>query len=448
VAEQYQVIGDSASAISASIEAGVLRGDWAAGETLPPIRLLAQSLEVSPATVAKAYQHLRQRGIVETAGRHGTRVRSRPAVAGPRSALRLAAPPGALDLSSGDPDVRLLPALGRHVHAIAEELDAPLGYGAADAMPELVAAAGLRLAADGVPVEDAVIAVTNGTLDGLERLFATHLRPGDAVAVEDPGWANLLDLVAALGLTPVPVRVDAEGPLPDSLSAAIAAGARAAVLTARAQNPTGAAIGEARAEALRTVLSLHPDVLLVEDDHAAELSAVPLHSLGGVTAAWAFLRSASKPFGPDLRIALMAGDEATMGRVLGRLRIGTGWVSTVTQRLLLRLWHDDDVATAVEAAGASYDRRRRALIGALSTRGVRVHATTGINLWVEVPDETHAVVSLRDAGYTVAPGVMFRVGSPPGIRITISPLDEGAVEPLADAVATAVRPAGLAGLGR
>lgn len=442
MAEQYQVSGSSAASISASIEAGVLRGDWVWGAALPPIRALAGSLEVSPATVAKAYQELRQRGIVETSGRRGTRVRTRPPIATPRSAARPSAPPGSLDLSSGDPDLRLLPALGAHLRALEPDFPTPLGYAAAGALPEFVDAVRPRLASDGLPMADAVIAVTNGTLDGMERLFVTHLRPGDRIAVEDPGWANLLDLVAALGLNPVPIEVDDEGPIPDSLARALAAGVRAVVVTARAQNPTGAAIGAERAAGLRALLAEHPDLLVVEDDHAAELAGVPLHPISGATGSWVFLRSASKPFGPDLRVSIMAGDAATMSRVVGRLRIGTGWVSTISQRLMLRLWRAHEVADQVAAAGASYDRRRRALCEALSRRGLRAHGTTGINVWVPVPDETRAVTVLRDSGYVVAPGAIFRVSAAPGVRVTVSPLDEPSIEPFADAMAEAVHPTG------
>src|SRR4051812_40635528 len=111
VPAQYQISGDSAASISASIESGVLRGDWIAGAALPAVRVLADSLHVSPATVAKAYQELRQRGVIETEGRRGTRIRPRPSVAALRSSLRLAVPDGVRDLSGGEPDVRLLPAL-------------------------------------------------------------------------------------------------------------------------------------------------------------------------------------------------------------------------------------------------------------------------------------------------------------------------------------------------
>lgn len=437
---QYQVTGSSAASISASIEAGVRAGDWGWGQRLPPIRVLAFELHVSPATVSKAYQELRQRGIVESVGRSGTRVRARPAVASPRSALRLPVPAGALDLSAGDPDTRLLPGLGAHLRAVSEEVGPPMGYAAAGAMPELIDAARPRLAADGVPVEGAAITVTSGTLDAIERLLTAHLRAGDSVAVEDPGWANLLDLLGALDITAVPVAVDDEGPLPDRLSAALAKGVRAVMVTARAQNPTGAAISAGRAAELRAILAAAPDVLLIEDDHAAELSGVPLHSLGGATPSWAFVRSASKPFGPDLRIAVLAGDEATIARVVGRMRIGIGWVSTVLQRLLLRMWRDEDVAARIATAGESYDRRRLALRDALAARGLRAHGTTGINLWVRVEDETRMVTALRDAGYAVAPGSLFRIEAPPGIRMTVSQIDDDAIDSLADDVAAAAYP--------
>jgi len=424
------VTGSTTAAISASVEEGVRRGALPAGHPLPPVRDLAATLGVSPATVGAAYKGLRQRGIVETAGRNGTRIRPRPPVTSARMSRRPPVPPGVLDLSAGEPDPRLLPRLPPLTDR------SPGSYHLAGPLPELVEAATARLRADGLRVP--ALTVTGGALDGIDRLLAAHLRPGDKVGVEDPGWANLMDLVAAQGLTPVPVPVDDAGPTVAGLRAALAAGASAVVVTTRAHNPTGATVTAPRAAALRQTLRGYPDLLVIEDDHAAELSAIPVHPLAGATERWAFVRSVSKPYGPDLRLAVLAGDAATVARVEGRMRAGAGWVSTILQRLVLALWRDDAVAVRVARARDAYAARRGALVSALAARGVPVTCRTGINVWVPVPDETLAVARLREAGYAVSPGALSRIAAPPGIRITVAPLSVSAAGPLADAVASAV----------
>jgi DNA-binding transcriptional MocR family regulator len=105
----------------------------------------------------------------------------------------------------------------------------------------------------------------------------------------------------------------------------------------------------------------------------------------------------------------------------------------------VRLWQDDAVAARVDRARDSYQRRRAALLAALAERGLPAAGRSGINIWLPVPDETLALTRLRDAGYAVAPGSMYRVASPPGLRITISPLDLPAIERFADAVQAAVQ---------
>ncbi|MFI5842261.1 aminotransferase class I/II-fold pyridoxal phosphate-dependent enzyme [Catenuloplanes sp. NPDC051500] len=438
MAAHYQIVGSTAAEISESVETGVRTGDLGPGAGLPPVRALAKALSCSPATVAKAYQQLRQRGLIETAGRNGTRVRERPPIASSgRSALRLPSPPGALDLSTGEPDLSLMPALAPRLARLAAAEYSPTNYTDGGALPELVELARDRFAGDGIPVERAGFTVTSGALDAMERLLSAHLRPGDKVAVEDPGWANALDLIAALGLTAVPMPVDDEGPTAEGMRAALASGAGAVIVTTRAQNPTGAAVSAYRAAELRAVLAEFPTVLLIEDDHAAELAPVTLHTLAGAAGAWAFVRSVSKPYGPDLRLAVVAGDEVTIARVVGRMRVGAGWVSTLLQHVVLYLWRDDEVINGVIRARDSYVTRRLALRAALSAHGLDARGRTGLNVWVRVPDETRAVAALRDAGYVVAPGALFRLASPPAIRITVSPLGEDDIAPLADAVAAA-----------
>ncbi len=411
-------------------------GELQPGQPLPPMRELAQRLGVNPNTVAAAYRTLRERGVIETAGRRGSRVRAKPATTG-REFIRVEVPPGVRDVSAGNPDPALLPALGPVFAAAAAQGDRePVLYGDAPVDPELARVARAELDADGVP--DGPVAVTSGSLDAMERVLAAHLKAGDAVAVEDPGWGSLLDLVPALGLRTLPVAVDDQGPLPEEVRRVLAAGARALVVTDRAQNPTGAALGPARARALRSVLREHPGTLLIEDDHGHGIVDLPLHPLAGTTRSWAFVRSAAKACGPDLRLAVLTGDPVTLDRVRGRQRLGPGWVSRITQRAVARLWTDD--AVDARAVAGVYGRRRDALLGALAEHGVTGQGRSGLNVWIPVPDETGAVARLLHAGWAVAPGARFRLAAPPGIRITVSTLGEEEAGPLAAAVAAAAGP--------
>ncbi|KES05955.1 GntR family transcriptional regulator [Streptomyces toyocaensis] len=435
---EYRISGRRAADIAASIELAVGDGALRPGEVLPPLRELADRLGVNPNTVAAAYRTLRERGVIETAGRRGSRVRPKPATTA-RELIRVEVPPGVRNLSEGNPDPALLPPLAGAFAAAAAQGDRdPVLYGHAPVEPELARLARAALDADGVP--DGPVAVTSGALDAIERVLTAHLRPGDAVAVEDPGWGSLLDLVPALGLRTVPVGVDGEGPFPDDVRQALASGARALVVTDRAQNPTGAALSAARAGDLRSVLAEHPGTLLVEDDHGHHIVDLPLHPLAGATRSWAFVRSEAKAYGPDLRLAVLTGDAVTVDRVRGRQRLGPGWVSRIVQRAVVRLWSEGAVDPA--AVAARYGRRRDALIGALARRGIAAHGPSGMNVWVPVPDETGAVARLLHAGWAVAPGARFRMSAPPGIRVTVSTLTEAEIEPLSEAIAAAIGPAG------
>ena len=414
--------------------AGVL----APGEALPPLRELARELEVNPNTVAAAYRLLRDRGVIETAGRRGSRVRARPATA-PRDQIRIDVPAQARDISTGNPDLALLPPLADALaSAAAHHAQAPALYGGPPVDPELSRLARAAFDADGVPAGP--IGLTSGSLDAIERVLAAHLRPGDVVAVEDPGWGSVLDLVPAMGLRVEPVAVDDEGPVPAGVARALESGARALVVTDRGQNPTGAALSAERAAELRALLAGHRGVLVVDDDHVHGLTGLPLHSLSGATDHWALVRSTAKAYGPDLRLAVYTGDAVTVDRVRGRHRLGAGWVSHLLQRAVVHLWQTGAVDTA--ATAHSYDRRRDALLGALADRGIPAHGRSGMNVWVPVPDETGAVAGLLQHGWAVAPGARFRARSAPGIRLTVSPLAPDDVEPLADAVAAVFRPAG------
>ncbi|MFF3416921.1 aminotransferase class I/II-fold pyridoxal phosphate-dependent enzyme [Streptomyces sp. NPDC002698] len=414
MATQYSISGTTAKGIAASVERGVTEGALEPGTALPPVRGLAERLGVSPGTVATAYKELRRRAIVVTRGRGGTVVAAAPAVASRRPPR---VPDGLRDMAGGHPDPALLPVLvppsrlspGARSHRGTPRL------------ARLEEAVRDWLEPDGVPSEHVTFA--HGALDLIGRLLSVELRPGDAVAMEDPGYHHLLDLVTALGLRTVPVAVDDQGIRPDALRTALRTGVRAMVCSPRAQNPCGGSFSAGRRDALVDVLREVPDVLVVENDHASSVAGVPLRTLtaGGLNR-WVHVRTVSKFLGTDLRWAAAACDSTTLARHDGRMLLTSGWVSHLLQETVLGLMTDESTRALVGRAQETYTLRRDALLREFADRGTQAHGVSGLNVWVPVRDESAVVNGLRSYGWWVAAGARFRTSAAPGVRISVAEL--------------------------
>ncbi|HWJ51212.1 MAG TPA: aminotransferase class I/II-fold pyridoxal phosphate-dependent enzyme [Solirubrobacteraceae bacterium] len=433
---QYRIKANGAAELANSIEAAVASGDFSPGQRLPSVRRLAAEVGLSPVTVAAGLAELRRRGVVVTEPRRGTRIGDAPPIG---SSLRpLPVPVGARDLSRGNPDPALLPNLER---ALAHTRIPARLYGDPAAMPELVEHAREQLRADGLPSEE--LCVMSGALDAIERVLQAQLRTGDRVAVESPGYAALFDVLRAHGLVMEPVEVDDRGMLPAKLQDALTRGADAVIIVPRGQNPTGAALDQARTQELRDVLDEFPQALVVEDDHLGPVAGCDLHTTLGARERWAATRSVAKALGPDLRLAILAGDPQTIARVQGRQRCGPGWVSHILQALVLRLWTDPIVTEQISHASDTYARRRLLLLERLGERSVRAHGASGLNVWVPVGDEAVAVAALLQRGWVVAPGAPYRLADDaPAIRVTTATLTEPEAERLSLDIADVLLPTG------
>ena len=407
---RYHITGRRASEIAESVERGIREGELTAGTRLPTVRSLASHRGISTATVASAYRELRRRGLVAGAGRLGTTIAPRVP---PSPRGRPIVPAGVVDLLSGNPDPALLPDLEPAFVSLPRQ---PVLYGAAGSDPELLALAGARLERDGVPNDHLTV--------GIQLALQAHVRPGDRIAVEDPCYPGIIDLASALGLAVLPVAIDDRGPTPEGLARALRGGAVACALTPRAQNPYGAAVDAERAAELKDVLAHHPAVLVLEDDHAFDITERGCHSLCEPgRARWAHLRSVSKSLGPDLRLAVLSGDATTVARVEGRRLLAAGWVSHVLQRLVVRMWSEPGETARREEVAATYTRRREALRDALAARGIASHGRSGLNVWIPVAHEDATVAALQERGWGVLAGERFRIASARGIRVTTSRLE-------------------------
>ena len=422
----HNITGDTAVKIADSVESEIAKGRLTPGDQLPSVRLLAQELGVNRNTISSAYQRLSASGVIVADGRRGTRIAAAPPLFA--SGLISETVPGVRPLNVGGPDPALLPDLGPAIASIKPEVRE---YGQDMNVPELMEIGRAYFNADGY--RTGRIAIAGGALDSLERVLRAHLRPGDVVGMEDPGFLAGVALVRSMGLHPISMAIDEEGVLPDALDNAIRQRARAVILTPRAQNPTGAFISKERARDLKKILSNAPQMLVIEDDHCGPISGTPAISVAhDHVGPWAILRSVCKFLGPDLRLGFVLGDETTIARLDGHLALGMRWVSHLLQRTVICLWEDQSTHKMIAGAARTYQERRNALLKALSERGIPATGRSGLNVWVPVARETQTVQGLYRSGWAVAAGEGFRLASEPGIRITTSQLAAPESEELAD----------------
>src|SRR3954451_24593532 len=207
----WQALVDSvddrtAKGIALALSTGIDRGLLRPGEQLPPIRHAARDLEVAPATVSAAWSRLARARPIENDGRRGARVRE--SAVGPRRyrrALETAAT-WRVDLSTGLPDPRLLPDL----HAAMRRV--PRDRAAHSYLEDPVVPALREVLEVTWPYAAESLTVVDGAMDAHSQLVAAHLRFGDRVAVEQPCFPPLLDLLEMAGGAPLRGGGDAQGP--------------------------------------------------------------------------------------------------------------------------------------------------------------------------------------------------------------------------------------------
>jgi DNA-binding transcriptional MocR family regulator len=259
-------------------------------------------------------------------------------------------------------------------------------------------------------------------MDALDLVVRSLLRPGDVAVVEDPGFPPVLDLLEARDIEVVGVPVDDSGLSIEGLERALAQRPSVVFVQPRGQNPTGISMTPTRARRLARLLA-GSGAFVVEDDSAGDVAASESLSLGTwLPAQVLHVRSFSKSYGPDLRIAAVSGPEDLLAPMRRTRALGQGWTSRLLQRVLTTLLTDPETTRQVERARGEYARRRELVVRRLLDRGVEVPGTDGLNIWVPVRDESAAVLRLASQGVAVTPGSPFHVEPPRGpaghVRVT------------------------------
>ena len=409
-------------------------GEIQLGVRLPALRDLAFRMGISPATLSTAWADLRRQKVISGRGRNGTRIIGEAIGRAPARTGRMGHyGPDALDLSRAVPDPALLPRLDEALRNAA--CSASINkYDRSRIEPPLEGA--LRAS---WPYACEAMLATNGGYNAVYTAVHALVLPGDTVACEEPTAIRLLDILEDAGAQIVPVTCDDQGPTPESLAEALEAQPVLFLYQPRTHSVTGRHVSDERMAALAAMLAPH-NTLILEDDGLGDVSAHPATSLGTrFPERVIHVRSFSKSYGPDLRLAVMSAPEDIIERVQSYRLFSAGWTSRLLQGAAAWLVEQPETAREIALARQIYAHRRNALLDALEQEGMTGYRGDGLCIWLPVNSEPFALITLAAHGIAVLPGEKCFLGGTGYIRVGTSMLDRD-YDAVARALALAAAP--------
>ncbi|WP_413742775.1 PLP-dependent aminotransferase family protein [Sodalis sp. RH15] len=420
----------SIKGITLAVSQLIRESKLAAGTQLPAVRELAEALGVSPATVSAAWQHLRRQSVLAGKGRSGVWVCGNSVSARPVRFEKIGNYGKGIiaDLTMASPDPQLLPDLEQALR-MAVRVPELNSYRREPITPSLRAA----IIPDW-PVESEAFLATDGGFDAMYLALRSLISPGERVMIENPTATRLLDMLDYIGAEALPVPCDQEGPLPDAVAALLQQAPRAFIYQPRTHSASGHTVSRERSDSLSKVLA-DSKVLIIEDDGIGELSAHPVWSLGRYyPRRTVHVRSYSKAYGPDLRLAVVSGPLDLIEQLQSLRNFGASWTSRLLQEAVAWMIQDEGTRQSIQWARRIYAERRRALLSALAQRGLSLPDRDGLSLYVPVRSEQFAMITLAAHGIAAVPGERCSTGGEQFIRISTCRLDPKQVDHVADAL--------------
>ena len=411
------------------------------GARLPSVRDCANRHRVSTATVVGAYDLLQAQGLVEARPQRGFFVRGarplRPSALAPAPSARLLMPapvdatalirsmfqvrggppsPGMGTLPEDWLDAGLLQRALRRVTGPAQA-QSWLRYGDPAGHASLREALSRRLHDLGIPATPAQVVTTVGASHALDIVSRTLLQPGDAVLVDEPGWAVEYARLTRLGLRLLPVPRHADGPDLAVLEALLKAHRpRLYVTVSVLHNPTGASLQPAAAHQLLRLAERH-DLLIVEDDTYAWLApphATRLAQLDGLQRT-IHVSGFSKILTPQWRVGFVAAAPALAERFIDTKLLGTLTTAAPLEEAVAWCLDQGALRRHAERVLTRLDAARARSVRLVREAGCTFAAPpAGLFGWVDVGRDTEALAqSLLDDGWLIAPGSLFHATSRP-----------------------------------
>ena len=413
----------------------IQRGALAPGARLPSVRESARLHRVSPSTVVSAYDQLQAQGLVEARRQRGFFVReplaaARIAATAPRGAgVPLGPPVDATALIRGmfhqgaaasGPGMGTLPEawldqplLDRALRRTLAQAGDALRYGHPAGDDALRQALSRRLGGElGIGAAPGQIVTTIGATHALDIVARTLLQPGDAVLVDEPGWAVEFARLTRLGMRLLPVPRGGDGPDLGVMARLLTEHRpRLYVTVSVLHNPTGHTLSLAQAHQVLKLAEAH-ELTIVEDDTYAWLApphAPRLSALDGLQRT-VYVSGFSKILAPNWRVGFLAAAPALAERLIDTKLLGTLTTPALLERAVAWCLDQGLLRRHAERVAQQLDGARNRVVRLAGEAGCRFAAPPqGLFGWVDTGVDTERLaVPLAAAGWLVAPGHLFQ----------------------------------------
>jgi GntR family transcriptional regulator/MocR family aminotransferase len=236
------------------------------------------------------------------------------------------------------------------------------------------------------------VLVTRGTQGALAVIAHALLRPGDVVAVEDPGYRRAWQVLSMTGARLVQVPVDAQGLSTDELSrAAETQRLRAVFVTPHHQFPTTVTLSAQRRVRLLELARQHRFAIIEDDfDHEFHYEGRPILPLASADASGTviYVGSLSKTLAPGLRLGYIAAPPDVIAHMTHYRALLDTQGDRVLESAVAELLEDGEVQRHVRRVQRIYHVRRDATAALLRSElgdAVRVvKPVGGTAFWVGV----------------------------------------------------------------
>lgn len=410
--------------LAEQFRAAIRDGRLQAGHRLASTRDLAKELLVSRSVAQAAYDQLHAEGWIAGRTGSGTYVAD---VVPLQPVLRTAARPAEpaeqklLTLRPGIPHISSTVDAGWRRAWREVSIQPPArGYDHPAGLPELRAALAEHVGrVRGIACGPENVLITDGTSHGLRLLLSVTRRPGDRIAIEDPGFVTAVSAARQYGLEVVDIPVDEDGLQVSSLGPDL----QAVYVTPSHQYPLGGRLPVARRNELIR-WARRTGATLIEDDYDSEFryDVAPLPALAQLDLdRVVHLGTLSKILSPALRLGWLVASPDVIDQ-LAAYREETGdWPGWPMQAAFLAMLRDGYLDQVVRRSRRLYAERRNHTCAVLAPYGQIVGQDAGLHITLLLPgtDDQALATQARAAGVLVAPLSDYRrtTPGPPGLVI-------------------------------